>query len=190
MTEDLQAAFVDELRDAYDAEKQLVSVLPRFAKAAASQKLRQAFTSHLEETIEHVKRLEQVFASIDERVRGKHCDGIAGIIEESRSVIGRDFDDRTMDACLIASAQRSEHYEIAAYGTLIAWAKALGHSDAVGRLGSILEEEKAADEKLTILAEAGINQQASAEAGTASSKAATRSAANRKSSARITRKKR
>jgi len=97
---------------------------------------------------------------LGEKVRGKHCDGIAGIIEEGKSVMEEDFDETTLDACLIASGQRAEHYEIAAYGTLVAWAKAMEHTQAVALLEETLEEEKAADEKLTSLAEAGINQEA------------------------------
>jgi len=156
----LHEAFVDELRDAYDAEKQLIKALPKLAKAANSEDLRAAFESHLEETRGHVERLESVFESIDEKPRGKHCDGIAGIIEEGKSVMEEDFDEETMDACLIAAAQRAEHYEMAAYGTLAAWAKAMGHEEAAEILVSILDEEKAADEKLNELAEGGINQQA------------------------------
>jgi ferritin-like metal-binding protein YciE len=159
-TETLHDAFLDELRDAYDAEKQLIKALPKLAKAAESDELRTAFETHLEETQGHAERLEQVFASLDEKVRGKHCDGMAGIIEEGRSVMGEDFEGTTLDACLIAAAQRAEHYEMAAYGTLVSWAKAMGHQEAAGLLEEILEEEKAADEKLTQIAEAGINQDA------------------------------
>jgi ferritin-like metal-binding protein YciE len=101
-----------------------------------------------------------VFASLDEKVRGKHCEGIAGIIEEGRTIIGEEFDDATMDACLIAAGQRAEHYEMAAYGTLVAWAKSMGHEEAADLLQRTLDEEKAADEKLTSLAEGGINQEA------------------------------
>ena len=156
----LHDAFIDELRDTYDAEKQLVKALPKLAKASSSQELREAFESHLEETRGQVERLEQVFASIDEKVRGKHCDGIAGIIEEGKTIMEEDFDDGTMDACLIAAGQRAEHYEMAAYGTLVAWARAMGHDDAADLLQETLEEEKAADEKLSSLAESGINQEA------------------------------
>ena len=156
----LRAAFIDELRDAYDAEKQLTKALPKMAKAASSPKLRTAFEEHLEETRGQIERLEQIFGSLDEKVRGKHCEGIAGIIEEGKSVMEEDFDDATMDACLIAGGQRAEHYEIAAYGTLIAWAKAMGHMDAVDLLQQTLDEEKTADEKLSALAEGGINQSA------------------------------
>src|SRR6187200_2232733 len=156
----LHDAFIEELRDTYDAEKQLTKALPKLAKAATNAKLRAAFETHLQETQGQIARLEQVFASLDEKVRGKHCDGIAGIIEEGKSIMEEDFDDATMDACLIAGGQRAEHYEMAAYGTLIAWAKALGHMDAVDLLQQTLDEEKAADEKLSALAEGGINQTA------------------------------
>jgi ferritin-like metal-binding protein YciE len=159
----LHDAFLDELKDSYDAEKQLTKALPRLAKAATSAALRDAFESHLRETRGQIERLEQVFELLDEKVKGKHCDGIAGIIEEGSSVMGEDFDDATMDACLIASGQRAEHYEMAAYGTLIAWAKAMGHDAIVGLLEETLAEEKAADETLTSLAEGGINQQAAEE---------------------------
>ena len=160
MAKPLHDAFIDELKDAYDAEKQLVKALPKLAKAAASDELRDAFASHLEETRGQVTRLEEVFASLDEKVRGKHCDGIAGIIEEGKSVMEEDFDEATMDACLIAAGQRAEHYEMAAYGTLVAWARSLGHEDAAELLQQTLDEEKAADEKLSSLAEGGINDDA------------------------------
>jgi ferritin-like metal-binding protein YciE len=156
----LQDAFLDELRDAYDAEKQLTKALPKMAKAASSPALRAAFESHLEETRGHVKRLEEVFAGLGEKVRAKHCDGIAGIIEEGKSVMEDDFDDAALDACLIAGGQRAEHYEMAAYGSLIAWARALTQTDAADLLQKTLDEEKAADKKLSSLAEGGINQEA------------------------------
>jgi ferritin-like metal-binding protein YciE len=160
----LHDAFLDELKDSYDAEKQLTKALPKLAKAASTPKLRAAFESHLKETEGHIKRLEQVFASLGERPKGKHCDGVAGIIEEGKSVMEEDFDETTMDACLIAAGQRAEHYEMAAYGTLVAWATAMGHNEAARLLQKNLDEEKAADEKLTALAEGGINQQAAAAA--------------------------
>ena len=156
----LHDAFIDELRDAYDAEKQLTKALAKLAKAASNTQLRDAFEMHREETQGHVERLEQVFESLDEKVRGKHCDGIAGIIEEGKSVMEEDFDETTMDACLIASGQRAEHYEMAAYGTLVAWAQAMGHTDAARLLQQTLDEEKAADKKLSGLAEGGINRSA------------------------------
>jgi len=160
MAETLHDAFMDELRDTYNAEKQLTKALPKLAKASSNLKLRQAFESHLKETQAQIGRLEQVFESLGEKVRGKHCDGIAGIIEEGKSIIEEDFDDTTMDACLIAAGQRAEHYEMAAYGTLIAWAQAMGHPKAAKLLQQTLNEEKAADKKLSGLAENGINQSA------------------------------
>ena len=156
----LHDAFIDELRDTYDAEKQLTKALPKLAKAASSPELREAFETHLEETQGQIERLERVFSGLDEKPRGKHCDGIAGIIEEGKAIMGEDFDDTTMDACLIAAGQRAEHYEMAAYGTLIAWAKVMGHDEAADLLRETLDEEKAADEKLSGLAEGGINQSA------------------------------
>ena len=156
----LHDAFVDELRDLYDAEKQLTNALPKMAKAAGSPQLRSAFESHLEQTREHVARLERIFGSLEEPVRGKHCDGIAGIIEEGKSIMEENFDEATMDACLIAGGQRAEHYEIAAYGTLIAWARTMGHNEAADLLEQTLEEEEAADMKLSSLAESGINRTA------------------------------
>jgi ferritin-like metal-binding protein YciE len=154
--------FIDELRDVYDAEKQLTKALTKLAKSASAAPLRDAFESHLEETEGHIARLEQVFASLDKRVSGKHCDGIAGIIQEGKSVMEQDLDETTMDAALIASGQRAEHYEMAAYGTLIAWAQAIGHDEAADLLQQTLDEEKAADKVLTSLAEGGINEKAAA----------------------------
>jgi ferritin-like metal-binding protein YciE len=156
----LHDAFLDELRDAYDAEKQLTKALPKMAKAASSEELRSAFETHLEETRGHIERIEQAFESLDEKAKGKHCDGMAGIIEEGKNAMDEDFDDATMDAALIASAQRAEHYEMAAYGTLVAWARGMGHTEAADLLQQTLDEEKATDEKLTALAEGGINQEA------------------------------
>ena len=160
----LHDAFIDELRDSYDAEKQLTKALAKLAKAASNPQLRQAFESHLEETQGQIDRLEQVFESLDEKVRGRHCDGITGIIDEGKSIMAEDFDKSTMDACLIAAGQRAEHYEMAAYGTLVAWAQAMGHTDAAKLLQKTLDEEKAADKKLSGLAEGGINGSAASAA--------------------------
>ena len=150
-------AFIDELRDTYDAEKQLTKALPKLAKASSNPKLRDAFESHLQETQGQIARLEQVFESLDEKVRGKHCDGIAGIIQEGKSIMEEDFDDTTMDACLIAAGQRAEHYEMAAYGTLVAWAQTMGHAEAAKLLQQTLDEEGDTDHLLTDLAERVIN---------------------------------
>jgi ferritin-like metal-binding protein YciE len=158
----LRDAFIAELRDSYDSEKQLTKALPKMASAASTPALKKALESHLEETRGHVERLEQVFESIDEKVQGKHCDGIAGIIKEGSAALGEDFDESTMDAAIIAGGQRAEHYEIAAYGTLIAWAKQLNLDDAVNLLQQTLDEEKAADRKLTEIAEDVVNQAAAA----------------------------
>ena len=159
-TKTLHDAFLDELRDSYDAEKQLIKALPKLAKAAENDELRTAFESHLRETQGHVQRLEQVFQSLGEKARGKHCDGIAGIIEEGKAIMEEEFEDSAMDACLIAAGQRAEHYEMAAYGTLVAWAQAMGHTEAAKLLQQTLNEEKAADKKLSDLAESGINETA------------------------------
>lgn len=153
----LRDAFIDEIRDTYDAERQLTKALPKMARAASSPELKAAFTAHLDETQGQIERLQQVFELLDEKVRGKHCDGIAGIIEEGSSIMEEDFDECTMDAALIAAGQRAEHYEMAAYGTLVAWAEALGESEVAALLQETLEEEKSADKKLSGLAEGGMN---------------------------------
>jgi ferritin-like metal-binding protein YciE len=159
-TNGLRDLFIDELRDVYDAEKQLIKALPKMVKAATNEDLQEAFSSHLAETKGQAERLVSVFEMVDERPRGKHCDGMAGIIDEGKSIMEEDFDDATMDAALIAAAQRVEHYEVAAYGTLVAWAKVMGLDNAANLLQESLDEEEAADEKLSALAEDGINQAA------------------------------
>ncbi len=156
----LHDVFLNELKDVYDAERQLTKALPKMAKAASSDELREAFESHLNETEGQVSRLEKVFEALDETIRGKHCEGMAGIIAEGKSTMEEDLDESSMDAALIAGAQRVEHYEMAAYGTLVAWARAMGHDEVVSLLEENLDEEKAADEKLSSLAEGGINQAA------------------------------
>jgi len=158
----LRDALVEEIKDLYNCEKQLTKALPKLAKGATSDELREAFESHLEETEGQVTRLERVFELLDEKPRGKHCAGIAGIIEEGSDILGEDMEDSVKDACLIAGGQRAEHYEIAAYGTAIAWAEALELTDVAEVLQQTLDEEKAADEKLSALAESGINEAATA----------------------------
>lgn len=158
----LREALVEEIKDLYNAEKQLTKALPKLAKAATSDELREAFESHLEETEGHVTRLERAFELLDEKPRGKHCAGIAGIIEEGSDTMQEDAEDAVMDAMLIAAGQRAEHYEIGAYGTVIAWAEALELTELAQLLQETLAEEKAADEKLTALAESGINEAATA----------------------------
>jgi ferritin-like metal-binding protein YciE len=158
----LMDALVDEVRDLYHAEKQLVKALPKMAKAATSDDLREALEAHLAETENQVGRLEQVFELLEEKPRAKACAGMAGIIEEGSDALKEDAEPAVLDAMIIASAQRAEHYEMAAYGTAAAWAEGLGLSEVAELLRDTLDEEKAADEKLTALAEAGINDAASA----------------------------
>jgi len=153
----LQDLFVDELKDVYNAERQLVSALPRMAKAADSPDLAKAFTKHLQETKGHVTRLEQIFKSLDLPARGKKCKGMEGLLEDGKEVMEEEGDARVIDAALISAAQRVEHYEMAAYGCLRSYAELLGHQSVVALLQKTLAEEEAADETLTRLAEQGIN---------------------------------
>jgi ferritin-like metal-binding protein YciE len=156
----LKELFVDELKDLYSAEQQLTKALPKLAKNATSPQLKKLIEAHLEETEGHVKRLEEAFEMLDEKPKGKHCAGIAGIVEEGSDLMKEDVDGAVLDAGIIAGAQRAEHYEIAAYGSVMAWAKVLGLRDIAQLLSETLEEEKGADEKLTALAEKSINRQA------------------------------
>jgi ferritin-like metal-binding protein YciE len=167
----LRRAFVAQLKSMYAAEAQLSKALRKLTKASTAPELREVLTAHHGETQEHLGRLEQVFKMLGKKAKGGHCDGIAGIIDDARSVARRHFDSSTMDASLIAAVQRAEHYEIAAYGTLVAWATALGHADAAMLLQQTLDEEKAANERLTELADDGINRDAaeSADAATETS---------------------
>ena len=158
----LREALVDEIRDLYNAEKQLIKALPKMAKASTNDELREAFETHLEETQGQVARLERVFELLDEKPRGKHCAGMAGIIEEGNEKLEEDMEDAVMDACIIKSAQSAEHYEIGSYGTAIAWAEALELTEVAEILEETLAEEKATDEKLSALAESGINEAATA----------------------------
>jgi ferritin-like metal-binding protein YciE len=160
----LQELFVEELRDAYDGENRLTKALPKMAKAAEHPELRTAFTDHLRETQQQIARLEQVFRTVGEKPRGKKCDGIIGIVEEGKSAI-EELDGAVLDAALIAGAQRVEHYEIAAYGTLAYFAGLLGNGRAKELLGETLEEEKAADRKLNDIAKSRVNRDALMSAG-------------------------
>ncbi len=147
--ESLQELLVEELKDIYHAENQLVKALPKLAKAAASEKLKAGFTAHLEETKGHVERLEQVFELLDEPVKGKPCKAMKGLVEEGAEAIEENDAGLIRDAQLIGAAQRVEHYEIAAYGTVRALAELLGHDDVVALLKQTLDEEGATDKKLT-----------------------------------------
>jgi ferritin-like metal-binding protein YciE len=161
----LKDLLLEELKDLYDAEQQLAKALPKLAAAAESDGLRSAFESHLEETRNHAKRLEDIFALLGVRASGKHCDGIAGIVQEgSRMIENTEIEGALKDAALIAGAQKAEHYEMAAYGTVAAWARTLGLTEAAASLEQTLEEEKAADQALNDLAEQEVNISAQHEA--------------------------
>jgi ferritin-like metal-binding protein YciE len=151
----LREAFVDELKDLLDAEVQLLKALPKMAKAAQNEGLRAAFEEHQGQTAEQIRRLGQVFGAFEEPARGKKCKGMKGLIEEAEEKI----EEEAGDGALIGAAQKAEHYEIAAYGTLMSWAVALGHDEVVQILNETLEEEKAADKKLTVVAQTVVNSQ-------------------------------
>jgi ferritin-like metal-binding protein YciE len=155
----LATVFLEELRDIYDAERQITRALPKMVKGASSEELRDAFQTHLEETKRQIERLDSVFESIDQKARGKKCEAMQGLLGEGEELIEQHEQGPVLDAALIAGAQKVEHYEIAAYGTLCTWGKTLGYTDAVGFLKENLSEEKMADEKLTEVA-AGINTEA------------------------------
>ncbi len=149
-TDSLKELYIDELRDIYSAENQLVKALPKLAKAATSEELSAAFEGHLEQTRGHVERLEQIFESLEESPKGKKCAGMEGLVKEGSEMID-EFDGEVLDAGLISAAQRVEHYEIAAYGTVAAFAELLGESEHQSLLDETLQEEKETDEKLTEL---------------------------------------
>lgn len=148
----LKELYIDELRDIYNAENQLVKALPKMAKAANSDELRTGFEEHLEQTRGHVQRLEQIFKDLGEKASGKKCKAMEGLVAEGAETMGEDYEDDVMDAALIAAAQRVEHYEIAAYGTVRTYAELLGEDNAVQLLEQTLEEEKETDQKLTDMA--------------------------------------
>jgi ferritin-like metal-binding protein YciE len=152
--------FVHTLRDIYYAENKIVQALPEMIEKAHDAQLRQGFQTHLAETKNHVKRLEQVFRMHGQEAKGVDCPAIDGIIEEAEEVAGEVEDKTVLDAALIAAAQAVEHYEITRYGSLIAWAKQLGRSDCASVLQQNLDEEKATDKKLTAMAESKVNRQA------------------------------
>lgn len=156
----LEALLQDELRDMYDAEKQLTKALPKLAKKATADELREGFEEHLRQTEQHVERLEEVFEHMGMRARGKTCKGMKNLIAEGDDMIGDADDDATRDALMIAAAQKVEHYEIAGYGTLRTWATLLGKRDVASLLEQTLEEEKETDQKLTELAESFVNEAA------------------------------
>jgi ferritin-like metal-binding protein YciE len=161
----LRDLFVEELKDLYDAETQIVAALPKMAGAASSTDLKKAFQMHLEQSREHIRRLEDVFRQLNESPTGESCEAMQGLIQEGNGIINATGDPLVIDAALIAAAQRVEHYEMAGYGSVRTYAKELGHKNIESILQKTLNEEGEADKKLTTLAEGGflttgINQQA------------------------------
>lgn len=158
----LQDLYVEELKDLYSAESQLLTALPKMAKAASAPELNKAFKDHLKETEGQVRRLETIFEKLGTSPKGKKCKAMEGLIEEGKETISEDADPSIKDAALIAAAQRVEHYEMAGYGCARTYARLLGHDDAAHLLQETLDEEGAADKKLTKLAETVINIKAAA----------------------------
>jgi len=163
MDTDLHKLFLDELADIYNAEQQLTKALPKLAKAAQSDELREALEEHLQETEEHISRIEQIAQSLDESLKRKTCYAMKGLIEEGDDIVKEQKNSTALDAGIIAACQKVEHYEIATYGTLCAWAEQMGHDEALQLLGETEEEESAADEKLTEIAENIANERAQSE---------------------------
>jgi ferritin-like metal-binding protein YciE len=162
--ESLENLFVHELKDLLSAEKQLVKALPKMAKGANSEALRAGFEEHLEQTKGHVERLEKIFDLLGKTARAEHCKAMEGLIEEGSDLLKEEGSPSVKDAALIGAAQRVEHYEIAAYGTLRTLAQLLGQEEAAELLQETLDEEKETDEKLTELAMSEVNQEAESEA--------------------------
>jgi ferritin-like metal-binding protein YciE len=158
--ESLDDLFMHFLQDVYYAERQLLKALPKMARNAQAPALKDAFTAHREETVQQVERLEQVFEHLGKRAKGVPCEAIKGLIEEAEEVISESDAGPVRDAGLVACGQAVEHYEMARYGSLVAWAKQLGRSDCAEILSRNLEEEKAADKKLTTLALSSVNRKA------------------------------
>lgn len=163
--ESLKDLFVDELRDLYSAESQIVKALPKMAKAASNEELRTAFQEHLEETKGHVQRLEQILKKLDESPKGKTCKGMEGLLAEGEEMMKEDATPSVRDAALISAAQRVEHYEIAGYGTVRTYARTLGNREAESLLQETLDEEGTTDKRLTDIAESVVNPQAQARKG-------------------------
>jgi ferritin-like metal-binding protein YciE len=157
---DLHDLFLDQLKDIYFAEKQILKALPKMAKAATSDKLRAAFEKHHDETEGQVERLERIFELMEKPAKGKTCDAILGLLEEGKEVMEEYKGTEALDAGLLAAAQAVEHYEMARYGTMKAWAVRLGMKDAVKLIDETLQQERKTDKDLTALAEAGVNSEA------------------------------
>jgi len=158
--ETLHELYVDELKDLYSAEIQILKALPRMIKAATHKQLKQGFTKHERQTRQHVKRLERIFRSLGEKPTGKKCVGMEGVLKEGSELIKEKPDREVLDAGLIAAAQHVEHYEMAGYGTVRTWARLLGHDDHEALLQQTLDEERDTDEALTAMAESSINVEA------------------------------
>lgn len=159
MNHNFQNELVEELRDLLSAEKQILKALPKMAKKASSAKLKEAFEIHKEETEKQVQRLEEVFQSLDLKPRAKTCEGIKGIIEEGEEMMSKEVTPEVLDALLIATAQKVEHYEIASYGTICSWAELLGLTEIKDLLGETLSEEEQTDKNLTKLSKS-VNKKA------------------------------
>jgi ferritin-like metal-binding protein YciE len=163
MQSPLHEAFLDEIADIYNAEQQLIKALPQMAKAAQSEELQDAFKMHLSETEQQAERIEEAMESLGESLKRKKCRGMEGLISEGKEMMEEYRGDPALDAVLIAAAQKAEHYEIASYGTICAWAEQMGHDEALQLFQENLQEEKAADEKLTGIAETLANVEAQQE---------------------------
>jgi ferritin-like metal-binding protein YciE len=158
----LETLWVEELRDIYNAENQLLKALPKMAKNASAPELKQAFQEHLDQTKEHVERLEEIFEKLDKKPAGKTCKAMKGLLEEGSELLEEEGEESVLDAGIIAAAQKVEHYEIASYGAVRAWANMLGEEDAAEILQQTLDEEGETDKRLTELAEEIVNVEATA----------------------------
>jgi len=161
----LQALYVDELKDLYSAESQILKALPKMIRAAEHPELKEAFTGHMKQTENQVKRLDKIFGSLDETPKGKKCHGMEGVLEEGAELIKEKPEQEVLDAGLISAAQHVEHYEMAGYGTVRTWAEKLGRDEDARLLQETLDEERAADELLTTLALRSVNVDADREVG-------------------------
>ena len=161
--ETLQELYLEELRDVYDAEQQLLKALPKMAKAATNESLQAAFEEHLDVTESQVERLDQIFEELGAKAKGGKCEAMKGLIKEAQDLLDEDEESDVLDAAMIMAAQKVEHYEIASYGCLRTYAELLGHEEQAETLQEILDEERDADENLTDLAEGCINLDAAAE---------------------------
>jgi ferritin-like metal-binding protein YciE len=181
--ESVRELLIEQMRDLYDAEKQLVKALPKLAKTASNEQLREAFQEHLEQTRGHVQRLEQAFELLDQKAKSKACEAMKGLVEEGKETMEEDLADALMDSAIIGAAQKVEHYEIAGYGSLKSWARSLGLDEVAELLEATLAEEKEADQKLTevarnILIEARADAEGLEEAGVSPRRSAGAKAGN------------